>query len=81
MASAKIMDINDGKECAEKLYDIFKTRIYLYLDQMGMTWPIGMARLSWLSLVCTLRTRMASVSMTAALAHAQSAVRIAGRHA
>lgn len=36
MASVKIMDINDGKECAEKLYDIFKTRIYLYLDQMGM---------------------------------------------
>ena len=36
LASVKIMDINDGKECAEKLYDIFKTRIYLYLDQMGM---------------------------------------------
>lgn len=73
MASVKIMDINDGKECAEKLYDIFKTRIYLYLDQMGMIMADrdGTLYHGYEPGLHVENTNGVGASMTAALAYAQ----------
>ncbi|MBN2901513.1 MAG: winged helix-turn-helix transcriptional regulator [Limosilactobacillus mucosae] len=73
MASVKIMDINDGKECAEKLYDIFKTRIYLYLDQMGMIMADrdGTLYHGYEPGLRVENTNGVGASMTAALAYAQ----------
>lgn len=73
MASVKIMDINDGKECAEKLYDIFKTRIYLYLDQMGMIMVDrdGTLYHGYEPGLRVENTNGVGASMTAALAYAQ----------
>ena len=73
MASIKIMDINDGKECAEKLYDIFKTRIYLYLDQMGLIMADrdGTLYHGYEPGLRVENTNGIGASMTAALAYAQ----------
>ena len=73
MASVKIMDINDGKECAEKLYDIFKTRIYLYLDQMGLVMADrdGTLYHGYEPGLHVENTNGVGASMTAALAYAQ----------
>ncbi len=73
MASVKIMDINGGKECAEKLYDIFKTRIYLYLDQMGMILADrdGTLYHGYEPGLRVENTNGVGASMTAALAYAQ----------
>lgn len=73
MASVKIMDINAGKECAEKLYDIFKTRIYLYLDQMGMIMADrdGTLYHGYEPGLRVENTNGVGASMTAALAYAQ----------
>lgn len=73
MASVKIMDINDGKECAEKLYDILKTRIYLYLDQMGMIMADrdGTLYHGYEPGLHVENTNGVGASMTAALAYAQ----------
>lgn len=73
MADVKIMDIKDGKECAEKLYDIFKTRVYLYLDQMGiiMADQDGVLYHGYEPDLCVENTNGVGASMTAALAYAQ----------
>ncbi|MDC2838797.1 PfkB family carbohydrate kinase [Limosilactobacillus mucosae] len=73
MADVKIMDIKDGKECAEKLYDIFKTRVYLYLDQMGiiMADRDGVLYHGYEPDLCVENTNGVGASMTAALAYAQ----------
>ena len=73
MASVKIMDINDGKECAKKLYDIFKTRVYLYLDQMGMIMADrdGVLYHGYEPGLRVENTNGVGASMTAALAYAQ----------
>lgn len=73
MASVKIMDIKDGKECAEKLYDIFKTRVYLYLDQMGMIMADqdGVLYHGYEPDLRVENTNGVGASMTAALAYAQ----------
>lgn len=73
MADVKIMDIKDGKECAEKLYDIFKTRVYLYLDQMGMIMADrdGVLYHGYEPDLCVENTNGVGASMTAALAYAQ----------
>ncbi len=73
MAGVKIMDINDGKKCAEKLYDIFKTRVYLYLDQMGMIMADrdGVLYHSYEPGLRVENTNGVGASMTAALAYAQ----------
>ncbi|MFR0597361.1 PfkB family carbohydrate kinase [Limosilactobacillus mucosae] len=73
MASVKIMDIKDGKECAEKLYDIFKTRVYLYLDQMGMIMADrdGVLYHGYEPGLRVENTNGVGASMTAALAYAQ----------
>ncbi|MFR0646164.1 PfkB family carbohydrate kinase [Limosilactobacillus mucosae] len=73
MADVKIMDINDGKECAEKLYDIFKTRVYLYLDQMGiiMADQDGVLYHGYEPDLRVENTNGVGASMTAALAYAQ----------
>lgn len=73
MASIKIMNINDGKECAEKLYDIFKTRIYLYLDQMGLIMADrdGTLYHGYEPGLRVENTNGIGASMTAALAYAQ----------
>lgn len=73
MASVKIMDINDGKECAKKLYDIFKTRVYLYLDQMGMIMADqdGVLYHGYEPDLRVENTNGVGASMTAALAYAQ----------
>ncbi|WP_270638208.1 PfkB family carbohydrate kinase [Limosilactobacillus mucosae] len=73
MAGVKIMDINDGKECAEKLYDIFKTRVYLYLDQMGMIMADrdGVLYHGYEPGLRVENTNGVGASMTAALAYAQ----------
>ena len=73
MAGVKIMDIKDGKECAEKLYDIFKTRVYLYLDQMGMIMADrdGVLYHGYEPDLCVENTNGIGASMTAALAYAQ----------
>lgn len=73
MASVKIMDINDAKQCAEKLYDIFKTRIYLYLDQMGMIMADrdGTLYHGYEPGLRVENTNGVGASMTAALAYAQ----------
>ncbi|MFR0580574.1 PfkB family carbohydrate kinase [Limosilactobacillus mucosae] len=73
MAGVKIMDIKDGKECAEKLYDIFKTRVYLYLDQMGiiMADQDGVLYHGYEPDLRVENTNGVGASMTAALAYAQ----------
>lgn len=73
MADVKIMDINDGKECAEKLYDIFKTRVYLYLDQIGMIMADrdGVLYHGYEPDLRVENTNGVGASMTAALAYAQ----------
>lgn len=73
MASVKIMDIKDGKECAKKLYDIFKTRVYLYLDQMGMIMADqdGVLYHGYEPDLRVENTNGVGASMTAALAYAQ----------
>lgn len=73
MASVKIMDIKDGKECAKKLYDIFKTRVYLYLDQMGMIMADrdGVLYHGYEPGLRVENTNGVGASMTAALAYAQ----------
>ncbi len=73
MADVKIMDVNDGKECAKKLYDIFKTRVYLYLDQMGMIMADrdGVLYHGYEPGLRVENTNGVGASMTAALAYAQ----------
>ena len=73
MANVKIMDINDAKQCAEKLYDIFKTRIYLYLDQMGLVMADrdGTLYHGYEPDLRVENTNGVGASMTAALAYAQ----------
>ena len=67
------MDINGGKECAGNLYDIFKTRIYLYLDQMGMILADrdGTLYHGYEPGLRVENTNGVGASMTAALAYAQ----------
>lgn len=73
MTDIKIMDVNDGKECATKLYDIFKTRIYLYLDQLGliMADQDGTLYHGYESGLHVENTNGVGASMTAVLAYAQ----------